>query len=321
MKKILLLFVIAFALGSCDDGDVAVDTINFDDVNLQRCNENSDILYKIAGSESMILYLPQDDAFLQEATSEPRYFQIGTVNRVVYRAYDSTVASANICAVIPPSEPTVTEEWNASSGLIEIITTAVITTNPQIEGGQIITGYRHAITLRNVTFVKPDGTQQLYEEFLFGSFISTEGVVAFPFAFDDNLQKCGANRIFKFVNNEAMTLDIDPALIANEVTPLGSPRVGYTGSVTNRFTYRLFANGILNDSYFCTEPVPAFPTVVQEWLAEDGADINGRIEVITTTSGPGNFLHEIRIKNAVMRRENSTFILGSDYLLGYLITS
>ena len=323
MKNFLLLLVIIMSATACDDGDIAVDDINFEDVQLQRCAQNDDILYKIAATESMILYLPQDAAFLSDETDSaaPVTFPIGNLNRVVYRAYDGDVSTANICEIIQPADPSVTEEWNAVSGTIEIVTTAVQTENPALPGGQTITGYRHAITFRNVTFIKPDGNQQLYEEFIFGSFISTEGVVTFPFAFEDNLQKCGANRIFKYINSEALTLDIDPALIANEVTPVNSPRVGYTGTTTNRLSYRLFANGILSTDYFCADPVPQFPTVLQEWVADDGTEITGKIEVITTTSGPGTFQHVIRIKNAVMRRGNTTFILAADYLLGYLITS
>jgi hypothetical protein len=46
-----------------------------------------------------------------------------------------------------------------------------------------------------------------------------------------------------------MQLNIDPTLIANEVTPLNTPRTGLISSTTNSL-YRLFMGGVLTNSYF-----------------------------------------------------------------------
>lgn len=323
MKKLLLLLLVVMA--SCDDGNLTVENISFDEVNLQRCSTNPFLLYKIAGGETMIIYLPQESAFANETTApeSPRVFPINTTNRVVYRSFNGNVSAGNICDVIPPATPTVSEEWVAQSGTIEVSTALVLAANPNLEGGERITGYNHTVTLRNVDFQKPDGTSQFYTTFNLGSFVSTEGVTAFPFAFGTTLQRCGGNKIFKFINAEALTLDIDPSLIPNEVTAPGVPRTGYTGASGNVLSYRLFANAPLTESYFCAQPVPTLPVVTQEWIADAGsaADQTGVIEVTTTSSGPGTFLHEIRIKNARLRSGNSSFILASDYFLGTLITN
>jgi hypothetical protein len=47
-----------------------------------------------------------------------------------------------------------------------------------------------------------------------------------------------------------MQLNIDPSLIANQVTPLNTPRTGLITSSTNSLTYRLFSGGVLTNSYF-----------------------------------------------------------------------
>lgn len=325
MKKFLTFLAMVIMVSSCDDGNLTVEDINFDDVALQRCNDNPYLLYKIAGGESIILYLPQESAFVNEATTPgiPRTFAINTTNRVVYRSYNGSVAAGNICDVIPPASPTVAEEWVAQTGNIDITTTVVISENPNLEGGERITGYRHAVVLRNVDFLKPDGTSQFYTTFDMGSFVSTTGVTAFPFAFGDQLWRCGGNRIYNFINAEALTLDIDPALIANEETTPGVPRTGYTGASVNRLSYRIFANAPLTADYFCAEPVPALPNVTEEWIADNGdsANATGLIEVVTTSSGPGVYLHEIRLKNVRFRQGNASFVLATNYLLGYLITS
>lgn len=308
-------------LSSCDDGDLTIEEVSFEDVPLQRCNSNPYLLYKINGGESIILYLPQSGAFTDEATNpgEPRVYPINNTNRLIYRSYRGNINQSNICDVIPPATPTVAEEWTATSGTIEITTTAVVSDNPQFPGGQRITGFRHSIMIRNLDFLKPDGTSQFYLEYSLNDFVSTGGVTNMPFAFDDNLQICGGNRVFKYVNNEALTLDIDPALIVSEVTT--TPRVGYTSASTNRLSYRLFANAPLTADYFCASPVPTLPNITQEWVADQGEGESGRIEVTTTTSGPGVFVHEIHLKNARLRRGNTSFLLASDYLLGYLTTN
>jgi hypothetical protein len=323
MKKLLLFVFVFAALSSCDDGDLTVENINFDDVALQRCTTNNFLLYKIAGSECLILYLPQDDAFLNETTgSMPRTYSISSTNRVVYRNFNGNIGSGAICDIIPPASPTVQEEWLAQSGTIEITTTLVISDNPNLPGGERITGYRHAVVLKNVDFLKPNGTSQFYSTFNLGNFTSPNSTT-FPFAFAQDATLCGGNRVFNYINSEALTLDIDINLIENAETPIGNPRIGYTGSATNRLSYRLFANAPLSSDYFCTTPPPLLPVVTEEWVADagDAADQTGIIEVITTSSGPGVFLHEIRLKNVRLRKGNSSFILATNYLLGYLITS
>jgi hypothetical protein len=85
--------------------------------------------------------------------------------------------------------------------------------------------------------------------------------------------------------------------------------------------YKLFS-GTINNDYFCNSPVPVSPTLNQEWIANNGDSTlgTGIIEVSTTTSTPGFFLHTIRLKKVTMTKGNSNFYLGDDYLYGTIIT-
>ena len=81
----------------------------------------------------------------------------------------------------------------------------------------------------------------------------------------------------------------------------------------------MYSSAITN-AYFCTLPT-ATPTLTQQWDAVDGiAATSGIIEVTTTTLASG-FQHTIRLKNVTLKKENSEFSLGNDYLFGTLITN
>src|SRR5690606_20812105 len=115
------------------------------------------------------------DAFPLEPTETGTVQNIAidnSVNKVVYRLYDGDVTNPSICGAIPAAFPLIVEEWEATSGDIEIITTARIEPNTAtgFEGGQKITGYQNNIVFRNITFEKTDGSTQVYDVFPFGVF-------------------------------------------------------------------------------------------------------------------------------------------------------
>ena len=68
----------------------------------------------------------------------------------------------SICDLIPPASPNVKNQWNAESGVIEI-TTVVVKKVDETNNSTSITGYKHNIIFKNITFGKGDGTTQFYE--------------------------------------------------------------------------------------------------------------------------------------------------------------
>ena len=192
---------------------------------------------------------------------------------MVYNFYDGKVATGNICDLIPPATPNIKNQWKASSGIIEITTTAVKKLN-ETDNSTRITGYNNNIIFQNITFTKADGTTQFYETFTFGDYLKT--VDPLPFGFQGLLNICTNGQVYDFTESESFTLNIDPTLIVNEVTPVGSPRTGVIGLVNNKLVYRLF-NGVVPPSYFCQTTDPLLPTINQKWLGKAG----GIIEVTT----------------------------------------
>lgn len=312
MKRFLGILICAIAFNSCDDGDLVVNKIDFSAVQTQSCSSNN-LLYKLNESESLILKVPSE-TFTNNATdpNSPLKLNIDAINQVVYSFYNGKVVSGNICDLIPPTTPIVNSQWKASSGIIQIATTAVKKLDETNNSTRII-GYNNNIVFKNITFDKGDGTSQFYETFNFGDYLKTADTL--PFAFNGILNQCTNGQVYGFSTSESFTLNIDPALILNEVTPVGSPRTGVIGAATNKLVYRLY-NSIVPPEYFCQTKDPSLPTIKEEWLGKTG----GIIEVTTTTNGPNSFVHTIIFKNVTLAKDNNNFQLGNSYKYGELQT-
>jgi len=319
MKKIWCGILIALLSTNCSDGDLSQEVISFDSVATQSCTNNG-IIFKIKGQEALLIQIPAT-SFTNEptATGNPTIIDINSTNRVVYRFYNGAISSTMFCETIPPSSPTVSDEWIATAGKIHITTTAVKTTNAST-GRTSITGYNHNIVFKNITFAKQNGTQ-VYETFAFGDY--SQSITPLNLGFDETLEQCNSTKqIYNYNSGEAITLDnIDSSLIQNQITPLNSPRTALIGTTNNKLTYRLFTNGVLTPSYFCTTTLPTVPAISQEWIAEAGvANVKGIIEV-TTTNVLNSFTHRIILKKATLVKGRNNFTLGDSYLLGELITT
>ncbi|MFV8270144.1 hypothetical protein ACNQGP_09450 [Flavobacterium sp. GT2N3] len=313
MKRVISLLVFAVLLNSCDDGDLIQEDISFEDVVPEACDKNG-IIYKLKDNEALILEVL---GFTFPTETVSKELDISTSNRVLYRFYNGAVTSTTICESIPPATPIVVDQWTTSGGKIVINTTAIKTTNTT-DNSTKITGYNHNITFKNITFVKSNGTQ-VYETFPFGDYVIN--ATPLPLAFNKTLEQCSSSKqLYDYNSSEALILDIDPALIVNQATPLNTPRTGLISDTKNKLTYRLFS-GLLTGAYFCNTAFPATPAVSEEWIAVAGvANESGIVEVTTTSLGTG-FKHTVVLKKAKMKKGSSDFILGDNYIYGELLTT
>lgn len=319
MKKGFYLLLITLLFLNCSDGDLSQEVISFDTVATQSCSSNG-ILYKIKEQEALLIQIPSS-TFTNEPTvaGSPIIIDINNTNRVVYRFYNGSIPNNMFCETIPPSSPSISDEWIATSGKIQITTTAIKTTNATT-GQTSITGYNHSIVLKNITFAKQNGTQ-VYETFVFGDY--NRSITPIVLGFDTTLERCSTSKqIYNHTSSEAITLDnVDADLIQNQITPLNSPRTAVIGTTNNKLSYRLFTNGVLTPNYFCNTTLPTIPAISQEWIAETGVtNVKGIIEV-TTTNVLNTYTHRIVIKKATLVKGNNNFYLGDNYILGDLITT
>ena len=316
MKRILCILSLLFFITACDDGNLTVDVIDFTEVAVQKCSAK-DVIYKVKDAEMLFIEIPAS-TFTENETlvGAPIEVSINATNKVTYRKYDGSVSSSNICPTIPDATPNLVEQWNATSGIIQITSTAIKSTN-STDNSTRITGYTYNIVFKNITFQKPTGPQ-VYETFPFGNYAKTVSPLAFGFNEEVDKSAC-STKIYDFSGGEVFTLDVADyaTLFANEVTT--TPRTAIISS-TNKLSYRLYSSTI-TDAYFCAATIPATPTLTQQWNAIDGIEAtSGIIEVSTTTLGAA-FQHTIRLKKVTLKKENSSFSLGDDYLFGTLITN
>ena len=325
MKKFLGILVCLLMLNGCDDGDLTIETINFEDVQASSCGE---IIYKLNGNEALYIKIPATlNAFSNDITpaDAPRSIPIGGSVSVTYRAYNGTVTAANLCNTPAPISPNATEEWIATSGTIEIATIAVYSAPDAITGATKILKYLHNIVFKNIVFSKPSGNQ-VYETFPFGEF--STNATTLPLSFDaDDIRICPSNALVYNARNNGIEglyiQNFDPNLLA--ITNLGVPKTALISSTTNKLVYRLFVTALTtaNQDYYCSTILPAVPAINEEWIANDGveADATGIIEVTTSTNTSSTYIHEIRLKKVTFKKGNSTFYLGDSILLGSLITA
>jgi hypothetical protein len=126
MKRYLLLLVTALCFWSCDDGDIIVSDFNFDsDSALTLCefqfeNSNQKVLHIVTESNEAISFrfsesiLDNIDNIIQPDSFT---IPISNNNRVNYRRLDASVDSeAYFCQTVPPSQPTVLEEFVSTTG-------------------------------------------------------------------------------------------------------------------------------------------------------------------------------------------------------------
>ncbi len=152
MKRIGTLLLVLL-LTNCSDGDLQIETLDFDSVTNQDCGNvsatTSNILFKINGSEALILDL--ESGVLNNGTSitdtiETRSSVPGS-SRVIYRVFSDNVTSTYFCDDFPPSEPSVIEEIEAEDG--EVIIKSIANADS--------TAITHVIQLEGISLVNTSG--------------------------------------------------------------------------------------------------------------------------------------------------------------------
>lgn len=345
MKKIFGIFVLLFSLNSCDDGDFNIESFDFTDATTNSCNsgETGFFIYKINDNESLILQIPET-SFVNTITptDQPRIININNTNKVIYRLYTGSLTSSVICTTIPPATPTVSNEWNALSGNIEISTFV----NKQVDettNASEITGYTHTIVFRNVNFDTGNGNQQLFTELVFGDYVTSSLQQG---DFDVNIAKCNNDNSFLFkipvigsstpanVPPQALTLRIDPTLFVAEVTPENEPRTALINGSSNLLKLTYY-NGIISNEFLCLTEAPIFPSAIEEFISNNGViGESGLIEVVTTieyeipTDNQSPIIghrHKITLKNVTMTKVSTSpelevsFNFGDVYEFGEFV--
>lgn len=149
-KNIFLLF--SLIILSCSDGDLTIETLDFDSVSIQNCETATtatEIFFKINSTEALILdlesgVLDNGNSVTDTVTTES---SISSQSQLTYRIFSENVSSNYFCDAIPPSTPIVIEEIEAEEGLVLIKSIANADS----------TAFNHKIELSGVTLINANG--------------------------------------------------------------------------------------------------------------------------------------------------------------------
>lgn len=132
-----ILILVAFALISCNDGDVIVTSFDFEGLDINLCrtaqvNQPEDIKYVFSKinpdtKEVLALEFISNKPILSEITEGTPYeisFD-GNTAKVSYRIFNGEITKDYFCNAIPPSTPTVIEEYESAEGTALITVTGI----------------------------------------------------------------------------------------------------------------------------------------------------------------------------------------------------
>jgi hypothetical protein len=149
VKQRLLSILLLLSLG-CSDGDLQIQTIDFDQQTMEFCGSadtDIELFFKINENETLILNL-QSGLLQNEASTDTVLSNIPGQSQLIYRTFSDNVGTSYFCDPFPPSEPVVVEEINAGSGNVRIFTS---------QNANDTTLYDHNIRLAGVSFVNEAG--------------------------------------------------------------------------------------------------------------------------------------------------------------------
>lgn len=152
MRKYFFLCLACGLLFSCGDGDLDIETIDFDSVTLQFCTPPSattkNILFKVNGTEALILEL-QSGVLNKGVVGQTVVTQsaVPGQSQLTYRIFSDDVSKNYFCDDIPPVEPVVINEVEAEDGSVTISTVA-----DEANGNFV-----HSITLNGISFITESG--------------------------------------------------------------------------------------------------------------------------------------------------------------------
>ncbi len=297
MKRIVAFCCLSVLLTACDDGDMVFESLNFDEVAVQKCADD-ELYFKIKSGELLLVDFTrpisstqkgswlEPNAELDRRISPPENAAI----KIYYRTYDAAINNNVICSVVPPANPKVTSEYTSVPGG-GIFYTRTMT--PAVNQGIVNVSYAYTIEFENITLT--DGTSEIkYTNFPFGTYVYETTRMNFSIP---NIVYCegehalsGHNAINDYFKWQ-LPIDFEFPTTAHTQLINLSPDL--------QFKYIVYNQNLSNISACDDINLP----IKEEWIASEGS-----IQLETQVSSTGQ-RHLIRIVNARFEKDNSSFVM------------
>ncbi len=323
--RYLYFVLFVFFIASCDDGDLQIETIDFDSNAVQFCADepsgvDETVFFKINGDEALALTLQAN--LLANVTSVDGSISSSFpgASQLIYRLFSDNITLNYFCDDIPPITPTVLNEFSAEGGDL-MITSTVSAVSESTKT------YSHNITISNLSLTN-DNNERLTDTsgLDFGAYTTTtDSSVALLFANynDETAVACttapvtGQLRVYKLLNDEALVLDLPEELLLNEAT--ATPRTA------DLLAQASLTNTILNTEI--TADLVCTNTFSDEILINQFVSTEGTISVTTVENAPDadgivSYTHTITLTAFQLRDVNADLITTeiATYSFGTLTT-
>lgn len=150
MNRVLLIFIFCF-FNSCDDGDLIIETIDFNDISITFCEStttiSSTLFFKLNTTETLVLEL-QSGILKNEVSADTIKSAIPGESQLIYRTFSDNISKNYFCDAVPPITPTVVEEYEGEGGEVFITT---------VQSESDTTIYEHKIELNGISLVNVEG--------------------------------------------------------------------------------------------------------------------------------------------------------------------
>ena len=149
MRKLVLCCFLSVFL-ACNDGDLQIETLDFDSiVTIEFCGtleaDTENVVFKLNDDEALILTLPAS-AIKNDTASVVSL--VPSQSKIAYRLFSDKVSKGYFCDAVPPTQPIVVDEIEATGGEVLITTT----TNDTIT-------YSHKIELKGISLETSDNSR------------------------------------------------------------------------------------------------------------------------------------------------------------------
>lgn len=170
MKHFFYISAIFLSFLACDDGDIIVTNFDFADIPLEHCEGVGEYVFFKRNSETLetlSLQLRTQDTLLGTTdTTTYTYDLDGTNNVVHYRTYASEVGSDYFCSSVPPTSPTVNQNYIGNQGTVTVYR-ALAQTEQEIGGpSPIVLDTTVLVTVEVTDLVLDNGEETLIRETL-----------------------------------------------------------------------------------------------------------------------------------------------------------
>lgn len=308
MKKIVGLILVTTSLTACSDGDLLFENLNFDGIQIQKCEDN-ELYFKTKDNELLLVDFSDNRSGTKGSildTLAPlnikQNFETSNTTKMYYRTYDAKINSATICSVLAPANPKVTSEYTSVPGG-KVFYTRTIT--PAVSENGVSVNYMYTINFENITLT--NGTSDIkYATLPYGSYVYDTSKITFNF--NNNYTNCD-NVLVGRTANEIIQIQFPE----NFVFPTANQTQTINLNDTNLLRYFVFRKTFTVEQGFeCDFPdVP----IKEEWQVTNGSL---QIESVVVTNNVGTvtgYRHNLKLLQAQFKKDESTFTI-TDRIIG-----